>query len=47
VLEGYRARTPSGELATMADVVDTVEFLLRNRSVTGQGLYVDCGWEIT
>jgi NAD(P)-dependent dehydrogenase (short-subunit alcohol dehydrogenase family) len=47
VLEAYRARTPSGELATMADVVDAVEFLLRNRSVTATSLYVDCGWEVT
>lgn len=47
VLAGYRSRTPSGELATMADVVDAVEFLLRNRSVTGAGLVVDCGWEVT
>jgi NAD(P)-dependent dehydrogenase (short-subunit alcohol dehydrogenase family) len=47
VLAGYRARTPSGELATMADVVDAVEFLLRNRSVTGASLNVDCGWEVT
>lgn len=47
VLAGYRARTPSGELATMADVVDAVEFLLRNRSVTGTSLVVDCGWEVT
>ena len=47
VLAAYRARTPSGELATMADVVDAVEFLLRNRSVTGASLNVDCGWEVT
>lgn len=47
VLDGYRARTPSGELPTMADVVDTVGFLLRNRSVTATSLYVDCGWEVT
>lgn len=47
VLDGYRARTPSGELATMADVVDAVDFLLSNRSVTGASLNVDCGWEVT
>jgi NAD(P)-dependent dehydrogenase (short-subunit alcohol dehydrogenase family) len=47
VLDGYRARTPSGALATMADIVDAVDFLLRNRSVTGTSLYVDCGWEVT
>jgi NAD(P)-dependent dehydrogenase (short-subunit alcohol dehydrogenase family) len=47
VLDGYRARTPSGELATMADIVDTVGFLLRNKSVTATSMYVDCGWEVT
>ena len=47
VLDAYRSRTPGGQLATMADVVDTVDFLLRNRGVTGASLYVDCGWEVT
>ena len=47
VLAGYRARTPSGSLATMADIVDAVSFLLRNRSVNGTNIYVDCGWGIT
>ncbi|HEU4540747.1 MAG TPA: SDR family oxidoreductase [Jiangellaceae bacterium] len=47
VLDAYRARTPGGQLATMADVVDAVDFLLRNRGVTGVSLYVDCGWEVT
>ena len=31
VLEGYRTRTPTGRLATMADIVDAVDFLLENR----------------
>lgn len=47
VLGAYRSRTPGGQLATMADVVDAVDFLLRNRGVTGASLYVDCGWEVT
>lgn len=47
VLDGYRARTPSGELATMADVVDATNFLLCNRGVTGTNLYVDRGSAIT
>jgi NAD(P)-dependent dehydrogenase (short-subunit alcohol dehydrogenase family) len=47
VLAGYRARTPSGSLPTMADIVDAVNFLLRNRSVNGTNIYVDCGWGIT
>lgn len=47
VLDAYRARTPSGRLATMEDIVDAVDFLLRNRGVTGTSLYVDGGWEVT
>lgn len=43
----YEARTPSGALSTMADIVDTVDFLARNRSITAASLYVDCGWEVT
>jgi NAD(P)-dependent dehydrogenase (short-subunit alcohol dehydrogenase family) len=43
----YKARTPSGELSTMADIVDAVDFLARNRAVTAASLYVDCGWEVT
>ncbi|MGF0175329.1 SDR family oxidoreductase [Streptomyces sp. Marseille-Q5077] len=44
VLAGLRARTPTGQLATMADVVDAVDFLLRNRSVNAVELAVDGGW---
>lgn len=44
VLAGLRARTPTGRLATMADVVDAVDFLLRNGSVNAVGLSVDGGW---
>jgi NAD(P)-dependent dehydrogenase (short-subunit alcohol dehydrogenase family) len=47
VLDGYRSRTPTGELATMADVADAAEFLLRNRSVNGVDLNVDGGWMLT
>jgi NAD(P)-dependent dehydrogenase (short-subunit alcohol dehydrogenase family) len=47
VLEGYRSRTPGGELATMADIVDAVKFLLRNRGISGTSLYVDRGWRLT
>ncbi|RSN11012.1 short-chain dehydrogenase [Streptomyces sp. WAC 01325] len=43
-LAGLRARTPAGRLATMADVVDAVDFLLRNRSVNAVELAVDGGW---
>jgi NAD(P)-dependent dehydrogenase (short-subunit alcohol dehydrogenase family) len=44
VLEGFRARTPTGKLATMQDVVAAVVFLLENRSVNGVELDVDSGW---
>lgn len=47
VLDAYRSRTPTGVLATMADVVDTIDFLLRNKSVNGQQIYVDGGWMLT
>jgi NAD(P)-dependent dehydrogenase (short-subunit alcohol dehydrogenase family) len=36
--------TPTGHTVTMADIVDGVDFLVRNRSVNGIDLYVDGGW---
>ena len=47
VLDQYRLRTPGGELATMADVVGGVLFLLDNRGVSGTSLYIDRGWRLT
>jgi NAD(P)-dependent dehydrogenase (short-subunit alcohol dehydrogenase family) len=47
VLEGYRSRTPTGRLATMADIVGAVDFLLTNRGVNAVQLYVDGGWLLT
>lgn len=47
VLEGYRSRTPTGHLATMADIVGAVDFLLENGSVNAVQLYVDGGWLVT
>ena len=47
VLDGYRARTPGGELATMEDVVDAVLFLLRNRGISGTSMAIDRGWRVT
>ena len=44
VLERVRVRTPTGRLATMADIADAVIFLLENQSVNGINLYVDGGW---
>jgi NAD(P)-dependent dehydrogenase (short-subunit alcohol dehydrogenase family) len=38
------ARTPTGRLCTMAEIVDAVEFLLTNTSVNGVDLRVDGGW---
>lgn len=43
-LDHVRSRTPLGRLATMSDIADAVEFLLRNPSVNGVNLPVDGGW---
>jgi NAD(P)-dependent dehydrogenase (short-subunit alcohol dehydrogenase family) len=43
-LDAVQARTPTGALATMADVVAAVRFLLGNKSVNGVNLAVDGGW---
>jgi NAD(P)-dependent dehydrogenase (short-subunit alcohol dehydrogenase family) len=43
-LDAVIARTPTGRLATMADIVDAVAFLLHNPSVNGINLNVDGGW---
>lgn len=43
-LEGFVKRTPTGKLATMADVIDATVFLLENPAVNGVNLYVDGGW---
>jgi len=47
VLAGYESRTPGGRLATMADIVGTVQFLLDNRGVSGENIHVDRGWNVT
>ena len=44
VLDALRARTPSGELITVDEVVDATAFLLENRAVNGVNLRVDGGW---
>ncbi len=44
MLERVRARTPTGRLVRMADVVHAVAFLLENPAVNGVELYVDGGW---
>lgn len=43
-LDGVVARTPTGKLATMADIVGATVFLLENPAVNGVNLYVDGGW---
>ena len=42
--EKVREATPTGRNVTIADIVDGVDFLIRNRSVNGIDLYVDGGW---
>lgn len=42
--ERVRQATPTGRSVTMEDIVDGVDFLIRNRSVNGLDLYVDGGW---
>lgn len=46
-LDGVKARTPGGDLATMEDVVGAVVFLLENRGVNGVNLPLDRGWRVT
>lgn len=43
-LDAVIARTPTGRLVTMADVVDATVFLLENPSINGVNLYIDGGW---
>lgn len=43
-LDAVVARTPTGRLATMAEVVDATVFLLENRAMNGENLYIDGGW---
>lgn len=46
-IDAVRARTPLGRNVAMADIVDGVDFLLRNRSVNGIELAIDGGWLLT
>jgi len=43
-LDHVVARTPTGKLATMEQVVDATIFLLENPAMNGVNLYVDSGW---
>jgi NAD(P)-dependent dehydrogenase (short-subunit alcohol dehydrogenase family) len=42
--EKVRQATPTGRNVKVADIVDGVDFLIRNQSVNGIDLYVDGGW---
>lgn len=46
-LSRFVERTPTGKLATTAEVVDATVFLLENEAVNGVNLYVDGGWMLT
>jgi NAD(P)-dependent dehydrogenase (short-subunit alcohol dehydrogenase family) len=46
-LDAARARTPTGRLATMADVVESTAFLLENPAMNGIELRVDGGLHAT
>jgi NAD(P)-dependent dehydrogenase (short-subunit alcohol dehydrogenase family) len=43
-IERTTAATPTGRLASMADIVDATTFLLENPAVNGVDLIVDGGW---
>ena len=43
-LDAVIERTPTGNLATMEDVVDACAFLLENKAMNGVNLYIDSGW---
>lgn len=43
-VQRYTAETPTGRLATMAEIVDATAFLLENTGVNGVDLIVDGGW---
>jgi NAD(P)-dependent dehydrogenase (short-subunit alcohol dehydrogenase family) len=44
MLERVKARTPTGRLVTMQDIVDASVALLENPAINGVDLYVDGGW---
>jgi NAD(P)-dependent dehydrogenase (short-subunit alcohol dehydrogenase family) len=46
MIEQTRQRTPTGRLATMADITGAALFLLENPAVNGVNLAVDGGWVI-
>lgn len=47
LLDGVRARTPTGRLVTMREIADAAIFLLENTGVNGVNLHVDGGTLLT
>jgi NADP-dependent 3-hydroxy acid dehydrogenase YdfG len=45
-LDAHRARTTTGRLVRMEDIVDAAVFVLENPSVAGSELRVDAGWSL-
>jgi NAD(P)-dependent dehydrogenase (short-subunit alcohol dehydrogenase family) len=45
-LDAHRARTTTGRLVRMEDIVDAAVFMLENPSVAGSELRVDAGWSL-
>jgi NAD(P)-dependent dehydrogenase (short-subunit alcohol dehydrogenase family) len=43
-IDKVREATPTGRNVTIEDIVDGVDFLIRNESVNGVDLYIDGGW---
>jgi NAD(P)-dependent dehydrogenase (short-subunit alcohol dehydrogenase family) len=43
-VQNYTSQTPTGRLASMAEIADAVVFLLENPAVNGVDLIVDGGW---
>jgi NAD(P)-dependent dehydrogenase (short-subunit alcohol dehydrogenase family) len=46
-MASVRDDTPTGRNVAMEDIVDAVDFLMRNRSVNGIDLNIDGGWLLT
>ncbi|HEY3212498.1 MAG TPA: SDR family oxidoreductase [Actinomycetota bacterium] len=45
-LDAHRARTTTGRLVQMQDVVDVAVLMLENRSIAGAEFRVDAGWSL-
>jgi NAD(P)-dependent dehydrogenase (short-subunit alcohol dehydrogenase family) len=45
-LDAHRARTTTGRLVQMQDIVDAAVMMLENPSIVGAELRVDAGWSL-